>query len=60
MEDRSISSYHGRRREKPWRMEMERRERKVRKAGVAIGGWDRVWGFEIGIVGEDILAARET
>jgi hypothetical protein len=41
-------------------MEMERRERKVRKAGVAIGGWDRVWGFEIGIVGEDISAARET
>lgn len=39
---------------------MERRERKVRKAGVAIGGWDRVCGFEIGIVGEDILAARES
>jgi len=34
------------------------RERNARKAGVAIGDW--VWGFEIGIVGEDILAARES
>ena len=34
------------------------RERNARKAGVATGDW--VWGVEIGIVGEDILAARES
>jgi hypothetical protein len=39
-------------------MEVEMRERNARKAGVAMGDW--VWGFEIGIVGEDILAARES
>lgn len=34
--ERSTSSYQGRRWEKDWRMEEERREMKDRRAGVAI------------------------
>ena len=36
-----MSSDHGQRYEKPWRIEEDVREMKARKAGVAMGGW--VW-----------------
>lgn len=57
---RSRSSDQGRRWEKPWRREEERRLMKERKAGVAMGGWDWGppggaelvdWGLEMGSVG---------
>ena len=68
MEERSASSDHGRRWEKPWRREEERRERKARNAGVAIGGWDAApvaaalvdWELEMGSVGGDDMVARES
>ena len=49
-----MSSDHGQRYEKPWRIEEDVREMKARKTGVAMGGW--VWvvvldcWFEIGSV----------
>lgn len=62
MELRSRSSDHGRRCEKPWRTEFERRERNERNAGVAIGGCDGavgpppvVWEVEIGSVGGEAM-----
>lgn len=61
-EVRSTSSSHGRRREKAWLTESERRDTKARKAGVendgrevpvVVGGL----GFEIGSVGGDDIDA---
>lgn len=55
MELRSTSSDHGRRWDNPWRMEDESRERKARKAGVAIGDGDDCEGFDIGSVGGEAI-----
>lgn len=59
-EDRSRSSYQGRRWEKPWRMFAERLERKERKAGVEID-CDAVsdWDVEIGSVGAEAISIFE-
>ena len=54
-----MSLDHGRRCEKPWRIKEDAREMKVRKAGVAMGGW--VWvvvldcWFEIESVGGEAI-----
>ncbi|PON79091.1 hypothetical protein PanWU01x14_015920 [Parasponia andersonii] len=64
MEPRSRSSDQGRRCEKPWRTELERRERNARNAGVAIGAcaWAAaaappvaVWEVEMGSVGGEAM-----
>ncbi|PON83262.1 hypothetical protein TorRG33x02_209660 [Trema orientale] len=63
MDPRSRSSDQGRRCEKPWRTELERRERNARNAGVAIGACDgaaaappvAVWEVEMGSVGGEAM-----
>ncbi|MFS7904573.1 hypothetical protein Hanom_Chr01g00037691 [Helianthus anomalus] len=57
--ERSTSSDHGRRVERPDRTFSVMLLMKARKAGVATGAWDStVWGFEIGRIAGDDDAIR--